>query len=83
MKRTKSLIVFSLTFIVGYIFLSSLGCVFFDENGNHYQYSDILASLPWTVIYSIFIGLWIGIIVADEYYKLLESNEKKNKNAYR
>lgn len=76
MKTTKSILVFAVTYIIGYLFLSVLGCMFFDTDGNHNHYSDILGNRSWFIIYSLFIGVWIALTASHEYYELLENKKK-------
>ena len=76
MKTTKSILVFAVTYIIGYLFLSVLGCMFFDADGNHNHYSDILGNRSWFIIYSLFIGVWIALTASHEYYELLENKKK-------
>jgi hypothetical protein len=77
MKTTKSILVFAVTFVLGYLLLSVLGCMFFDTDGNHNHYSDILGNRNWFTIYSIFIGWWVATIASTEYYELLEKKTKE------
>jgi H+/Cl- antiporter ClcA len=76
MKTTKSILVFAVTYIIGYLFLSALGCMFFDADGNHNHYSDILGNKSWFIIYSLFIGVWIALTASHEYYESLEIKKK-------
>jgi H+/Cl- antiporter ClcA len=76
MKTIKSILVFAVTYIIGYLFLSVLGCMFFDANGNHNHYSDILGNKSWFIIYSLFIGVWIAETASHEYYESLEIKKK-------
>ena len=77
MKTTKSIVAFAVTYIIGYLFLSVLGCMFFDADGNHNHYSDILGDRTWFTLYGIFIGWWVATIASTEYYELLEKKTKE------
>lgn len=82
MKTTKSALVFIITFVLGYFFLSLFGCMFFDSEGNHFKFDYIVGQPAWTMIYSILIGSWLPGMIAQDYYHNLEYKERKNKNAY-
>lgn len=75
MKITKSILVFTVTYIIGYLFLSVLGCMFFDANGNHNHYSTILGNTTWFTLYGFFIGWWVATITSHEYYEALENKD--------
>lgn len=77
MKTTKSILVFTVTFILGYLLLSVLGCMFFDADGNHNNYSDVIGNRTWFTVYSTFIGWWVAAIAGSEYYEALENKNKE------
>lgn len=63
MKSIILLSIYLLSFIIIFMMLSLVGIVFSDSN-----YVDILHSNGWSVIYSLFIGWWMSIFPAREYY---------------
>jgi hypothetical protein len=83
MKTTKSILVFITAFILGYFFLSSLGCMFFDSEGNHFKFNYIIGQPGWALLYTLFIGWWLAGMITHEYYDKLSEQEFHNKNAYK
>jgi hypothetical protein len=69
MKLTKSFIVFFAAYLISYLVFSAIGCLFFKPNLQHYTYSEVVGNIAWFVIYNLFIGWWIGAIIAHEYYE--------------
>jgi hypothetical protein len=63
MKSIILLGVYLLSFITIFMMLSLVGLVF-----SNASYIDILRSSPWTIIYSLFLGWWLSIFPAREYY---------------
>ena len=69
MKVTKAMLVYLTSFIVGYLLLSAVGCLFFKSDLTHYTYSECLGTTNWFVIYTLFLGWWTAGIVANDYYE--------------
>lgn len=66
MKTFKVILIFILSFFGFYFLLSLIGCMFFDDKGQHYTYEMIIGSQHWFFFYSVFLGWWIaGLIIAD------------------
>jgi hypothetical protein len=63
MKSITLLGIYLMSFVSIYMMLSLVGLVFSDAS-----YFDILHSNGWSVIYSLFIGWWMSIFPAREYY---------------
>ena len=76
MKTTKAMLIYFISFVVGYLLLSTIGVMFHKigdiEGDTHYGYTEILGSTAWFTIYSLFIGWWIAAIVACEYLQKKE-----------
>lgn len=62
------MLVYLITFMLGYLVLSSFGCIFYKSDLVHYTYSECLGCVNWFFIYTMFIGWWIAAVVAHEYY---------------
>lgn len=69
MKTTKSIAVFIAAHLLLYFTLSAIGCMFFKGAGEHYTYSDCIGNTGWFIVYNMFIGWWISMIVAMDYYE--------------
>lgn len=69
MKTTKSIAVFIATYLVLYLILSAMGCMFIKGDGNHYSYGECIGSTFWFTMYNLFIGWWVAGIVANDYYE--------------
>lgn len=65
-------IVFILLYIgltVGYyLLLSTIGLMFFDTDGTHLYYSDIIGNQSWFMGYLVLIHWWLVILSLSEYY---------------
>lgn len=68
MKTTKAIVIWFVTFMVAYLVLSSVGCLFLDEGGCHYSYCVCAGNVQWFLIYSLFLGWWLSSIIAMDYY---------------
>jgi hypothetical protein len=69
MKTTKAIIVFIIAFFLFYLGLSATGCLFRDQNLNHFTYSACVGNITWFMMYTLFIGWWLAGIPATEYYE--------------
>lgn len=67
MKSITLLAIYLLSFVIMYMMISLIGLVFSDTS-----YLSILRSQPWGIIYSLFIGPWLSIFPAREYYLVNE-----------
>lgn len=76
MRKTKSIIVWFIAFIGFYLLLSLLGCMFFNPDGSHISYSQVIGDEKWCFIYAVFVGWWLAGVIADEYYKQSKFKEK-------
>ncbi len=63
MKSLILLAIYVLAFVCIYMMLSLVGLVFTDMS-----YVDILHSNAWAMIYSLFLGPWLSVFPAREYY---------------
>ena len=63
MKFLIVIIIYVLTFISFYFFLSLVGLIFCCS------YNQIIQNLNWFIFYSLFIGSWVSIFPARDYYK--------------
>jgi hypothetical protein len=68
MKTTKAIVIWFVTYMVAYLVLSLVGCLFFDEGGCHLSYCDVTGNVSWFLFYGIFLGWWLSSIVAMDYY---------------
>jgi hypothetical protein len=68
MKSITLLGIYLLSFVSIYMMLSLVGLVFSDAS-----YIDILHSDAWSAIYCCFLGWWISIFPAREYYLVHQS----------
>lgn len=50
-----------------YLLLSSLGCLFFKENGEHYTLIDCLINIGWMINYVFLIHWWLVMLTWDFY----------------
>lgn len=69
MKGIIMMLIFLFTWVGGYLLLSCLGLMFFDEYGNHLIYSHIIGDIGWFGIYFLFIGWGIACFPTCEYYQ--------------
>ena len=76
MKTTKTIAVWFVTFMVGYLVLSLPGCLFFNPDGTHISYSQVIGDRSWFMSYGVLLGWWISTVVSKDF---LENEEKKEK----
>lgn len=68
MKTTKAIVIWFVTFMVTYLVLSAVGCLFLSSDGNALHYRECAGNPSWFVMYSLFLGWWLSSIVAMDYY---------------
>ena len=68
MKSITLLGVYLLSFITIFMMLSLVGLVFSNAN-----YLDVLRNDAWGGIYSLFLGWWLSVFPAREYYLFNQS----------
>lgn len=68
MKSITLLAIYLLSFIIIYMMLSLIGLVF-----SNASYVDILHSNGWGPVYCLFLGWWLSIFPAREYYLVHQS----------
>ena len=68
MKSIILLAIYLLSFVSIYMMLSLVGLLFSDVS-----YVDILHSNGWSVIYTLFVGWWLSVFPAREYYLINQS----------
>lgn len=68
MRTTKSIVVYIVSFMLLYLGLSAIGCIFPKSNLELHTYSECIGSREWFIIYTLFIGWWVSAIIAREYY---------------
>lgn len=61
MRTITLFIIYFVSFIFFYLLLSTIGMFF-------YSYVEVITSHDWFVMYSIYIGWWISVFPAREYY---------------
>jgi hypothetical protein len=74
MKTTKTIIVFIVAYMLIYLLLSSIGCIFFNKDLQHYSYSECIGNTMWFMMYNLFIGWWVAGIVANDYYETINKH---------
>lgn len=69
MKSIIMMLIYLFTFIGGYLLISCIGLLFYDENLSHYSYSFIIGDSGWFCIYTLFLGWWIALLPTLEYHQ--------------
>lgn len=75
MKVSKSVGIYLITFFTLYFVLSAFFCIFYNPGEELNSYTRCVQDPQWFVVYSLFIGWWLALIPAREYYELLEKGE--------
>lgn len=68
MKTTKAIVIWFVTYMVAYLVLSLVGCLFFKADLSHFSYLECAGNVSWFLFYGIFLGWWLSSIVAMDYY---------------
>ena len=75
MKTSKSVGLFLITFFTMYFVLSAFGSIFYSPGEELNSYTRCVQDPQWFVVYSLFLGWWLALIPAMEYYEQLERGE--------
>lgn len=78
MKTTKTIAVWFLAFMVGYFLLSLPGCLFFNPDGSHISYSQVIGDSRWFATYGFLLGWWIAALVSKDFLEYEEKKENIN-----
>lgn len=75
MKTSKSIAVYFIVFFTMYFVIGAFLSIFYPEGAAHNSYVNCIKDGAWFTIYTMFIGWWVALIPAIEYYEMVRKGE--------